>query len=118
MPESRNRSAAGFKILGLRATTRATYVRRLQDPRITFCEDLISQQKKRLNAASPVVIEAQRLIDDIDSGADIEVPVWYAAGNSHPEGYACPWIGSVSTVIVNARDEIRRGQPARTVAGT
>jgi hypothetical protein len=66
-----------------------------------------SEERRRANANSPVVLHAQRMVEALDAGEDIETG--RPSAHHWPELAGVPWYAdpSVRRVIVGANDTIR-----------
>jgi len=79
------------------------------DPRLrpAFTEHWTSEERRRANAASPVVRQAERTLARIDAGEDIETGK--PTAHHWPELGDVPWYSdpTVRHVIVSADDTVR-----------
>ena len=72
-----------------------------------FTEDWTSEERRQANATSPVIRQAQRMLDRIDAGEDIETRK--PTAHHWPELTAAPWYAdpSVRRVVVSIDDTVR-----------
>ncbi len=79
------------------------------DPRLLadFAPDMTSEERRQANAASPVVRQAERMVDRIDAGEDIETG--RPSARDWPELAGVSWSAdpSVRRVVVSADDTVR-----------
>jgi hypothetical protein len=79
------------------------------DPRLLadFAPDMTSEQRRQVNAASPVIRQARRMVDRIDAGEDIETG--RPSARDWPELAGVSWYAdpTVRRVIVSADDTVR-----------
>jgi hypothetical protein len=110
MAKKLNRTVAGVEVPGLRKHLRDRYQREVTegDPRLTFL-DVSSAQRRKFNARSPVVREAQAMLDRLDAGEPVTIPAWMLGGNSFPSARAIPFIAerTCAAVTVAAGDMVR-----------
>lgn len=101
----------GVYLPGVYNEIRAHYEREVLrgDPRALpdFTPDLTSEQRRQANATSPVVLQAQRMLQRLDAGEDIEQR--RPSAHDWPELPDAPWYGdySVRRVVVSANDVVR-----------
>jgi hypothetical protein len=101
----------GVYLFGYRDELRARYESEVLrgDPRLLadLAPDLTSEQRRQANAASPAIRQAQRTLDRIDAGEDIEDSRPNA--RHWPELAEVPWYSdpSVRRVTVSADDTVR-----------
>ena len=109
MARQRKPQDGGVYLPGIRAMLREHLRRQLVDPRLLadFGPELSSRQREQANAASPVVRQAQRMLDRLDAGDPIEAGV--PSPRDWPELASAPWIldYSVRRVVISAADTIR-----------
>jgi hypothetical protein len=102
--------SGGVYLPGIRDAMRSSYCAEVLrgDPRLLpdFTE-LSSEERRRANAASPVVRQAERTLAHIDAGEDIETG--RPSAHHWPELAAAPWYSdpTVRRVIVSADDTVR-----------
>ena len=105
------RPDGGVYLAGWRDEERRHYEREVfrGDPRLLadFAPGLTPEQRRRANAASPVVRQAQRMLDRIDAGEDIETGK--PTAHRWPELAEVSWYAdpSVRRVVVSADDTVR-----------
>jgi hypothetical protein len=79
------------------------------DPRLLadFAPGMTSEECRQANAASPVVRQAERMVDRIDAGEDIETG--RPSARDWPELAGVSWSAdpSVRRVVVSAYDTVR-----------
>ena len=79
------------------------------DPRLLadFAPDMTSEKRRRANAASPVIRQAEHTLARIDAGEDIETG--RPSAHDWPELAAASWYAdpSVRRVVVSADDTVR-----------
>lgn len=101
----------GTHLPGIRDEIRARYESEVLrgDPRLLadLALDLTSEQRRQANAASPAIRQAERMLDRIDAGQDIEDG--RPSAREWPELVEVPWYSSPSVrrVVVAADDTVR-----------
>jgi hypothetical protein len=101
----------GVYLPGIRDEIRQWHEREVLrgDPRLLadFAPDMTSEERRRANAASPVVRQAERTLARIDAGEDIETA--RPSARDWPELTAASWYAdpSVRRVVVSADDTVR-----------
>lgn len=101
----------GVYVLGIRDELRARYKHEVLrgDPRLMpdLTPDMSTEQRRQANAATPAIRQAQRTLDRIDAGEDIEDSRPNA--RHWPELAEVPWYSdpSVRRVTVSADDTVR-----------
>jgi hypothetical protein len=101
----------GTYLPGIRDEIRARYESEVLrgDPRLLadLAPDLTSEQRRQANAASPAIRQAQRTLDRIDAGEDIEDG--RPSAREWPELADVPWYSdpTVRRVVVSADDTLR-----------
>jgi hypothetical protein len=104
-----NRATVGVEVPGLRQFLRDRCQRSVTDgdPRLRFL-DLSSAERRRANASSPVVAEAQAMLDRLDAGEPVTILAWMLGGNSFPAAREIPFIAehTYAAVVVAADDTV------------
>ena len=101
----------GVYLPGYRDELRERYAELVRngDPRAypAFTEDWSSEERRRANATSPVVLHAQRMVQALDAGEDIETGK--PTAHHWPELAGASWYAdpSVRRVVVSADDTVR-----------
>lgn len=101
----------GVYLPGIRDELRARYESEVLrgDPRLMpdLAPDMSTEQRRQANAASPAIRQAQRTLDRIDCGEDIETG--RPSAREWPELADVPWYSdpTVRRVIVSANDVVR-----------
>jgi hypothetical protein len=101
----------GVYLQGYRDEMRAGYESEVLrgDPRLhpAFTEDWTSEERRQANEASPVVRQAEHMLQRLDAGEDIETRK--PSAHHWPELGDVPWYSSPSVrrVVVSADDTVR-----------
>jgi len=102
---------SGVYLPGIRDEIRQWHEREVLrgDPRLLadFAPDMTSEQRRRANAASPVIRQAEHTLARMDAGEDIETG--RPSAHDWPELAAASWYAdpSVRRVVVSADDTVR-----------